>query len=276
MKTYTQSGIRILNDVTKDLDNLNELGIYLAKQTDIDAIKTLKLLVLASEDKKLDKPFDINSIKTYKEKFPYGDYKYNETVFSNLSMNPQYFSLELMEFILHNYEVNLNIEPFDSKKTLFDFWLRSFSCIEYDQDRFYKRYDMIDKKLEMLLFMVNHNLLNSGQIYDTIQTLTNCISKKYGYSEKQIMNMEKIINALKVREQQSKTLSKLAREGHIKIDCKKEDIINKMMNYEDEEELYVNRRINAHNELSKYEMLNDQCCYMIETVPSLIKKGIIK
>lgn len=275
MENYTKNGIRILNDVTKDLDNLNELGIYLAKQIEPDAIKTLKLLVLASEDKKLDKPFDINSVKTYKEKKSYGYYKYNETVFSNLSMNPQYFSLELMEFILHNYEVDLNIKPFDSYP-LFDFWLSSFNRIEYDQDRFYKRYDMIDKKLEILLFMINHNLLNDKQIHDSIQTFAICISRRYGYSEKQILTMEKIINVLKDREQHIRILSELVSKGHIKINCKKEDIINKMTHYEDEEEPYINRRINVRNELSKYELLNDQCCYMRETVPSLIKKGIIK
>ena len=35
MNAYVKSGIDILNDTTKDLKNLNELGIYLAKQTDI-------------------------------------------------------------------------------------------------------------------------------------------------------------------------------------------------------------------------------------------------
>ena len=48
MNCYVESGIAILNDTTKDLNNLNELGIYLAKQTDIDALKSLKLLILAS------------------------------------------------------------------------------------------------------------------------------------------------------------------------------------------------------------------------------------
>ena len=45
MNWYVKSGITILNDTTQDLKNLNELGIYLAKQTDIDALKSLKLLI---------------------------------------------------------------------------------------------------------------------------------------------------------------------------------------------------------------------------------------
>lgn len=65
MNAYVKSGIDILNDTTKDLKNLNELGIYLAKQTDINALKSLKLLILASENSMLDKDFDINSVKSY-------------------------------------------------------------------------------------------------------------------------------------------------------------------------------------------------------------------
>lgn len=65
MQNYVRSGVAILNDITKNLKNLNNLGIYLSKQTDINALKTLKLLILASETKRLNKPFDINATNTY-------------------------------------------------------------------------------------------------------------------------------------------------------------------------------------------------------------------
>ena len=80
MNCYAKSGIAILNDTTKDLKNLNELGIYLAKQTDIDALKSLKLLILASENSMLDKDFDINSIKSYTETIMRDTYKRYESV----------------------------------------------------------------------------------------------------------------------------------------------------------------------------------------------------
>ena len=41
MQKYVRSGVAILNDITKDLKNLNNLGIYLSRQTDINALKTL-------------------------------------------------------------------------------------------------------------------------------------------------------------------------------------------------------------------------------------------
>ena len=69
MNCYVESGIHILNDTTKDLENLNELGIYLARETNVDALKSLKLIVLASETKLLEKSFDINYVKTYTNSF---------------------------------------------------------------------------------------------------------------------------------------------------------------------------------------------------------------
>ena len=94
MNAYVKSGIDILNDTTKDLKNLNELGIYLAKQTDINALKSLKLLILASENSMLEKDFDINGVKSYTKTIIDVTRKINESVIGNLSMNPQNIGLE--------------------------------------------------------------------------------------------------------------------------------------------------------------------------------------
>ena len=77
MNCYVRSGISILNDTTKDLKNFNELGIYLAKQTNVDALKSLKLIILASKANVMDKDFDINSVNSYAETFGKETHKRN-------------------------------------------------------------------------------------------------------------------------------------------------------------------------------------------------------
>ena len=175
MNCYVESGIHILNDTTKDLENLNELGIYLARETNVDALKSLKLIVLASETKLLEKSFNINYVKTYTNSFENSIYKRNETVFGNLAVNPQNFGLELADYILHNYKVDLGIEPFTSGYTIFDFFARSFARIEYDEDSFYKRYDMIDKKLDMVSYMLDYELLDNSQTDLLLTCFDRCI-----------------------------------------------------------------------------------------------------
>jgi len=275
MNCYVKSGIAILNDTTKDLKNLNELGIYLAKQTDIDALKSLKLLILASENSMLDKDFDINSVKSYTETFMRDTYKRNESVVGNLSMNPQNIGLELMDYILKNYKIDLTVQPYDSGYTIFDFWARSFARIEDDQDTFYKRYDMIDKKLEIASYMIQNGLLDVSQIDFLLTSFDRCIQRKHSYTREQLLRMQEIFDSVKLKEQLELNVANLITQNKIELNCSKDELVKKLLSIESQVESSSNRR-DSWGELSNYQMLNDQCVYMLQTIPTLVKKKVIK
>ena len=275
MNCYVKSGIAILNDTTKDLKNLNELGIYLAKQTDIDALKSLKLLILASENSMLDKDFDINSVKSYTETIMRDTYKRNESVVGNLSMNPQNIGLELMDYILKNYKIDLTVQPYDSGYTIFDFWARSFARIEDDQDTFYKRYDMIDKKLEIASYMIQNGLLDVNQIDFLLTSFDRCIQRKHSYTKEQLLRMQKIFDSIKLKEQLELNVANLITRNKIELNCSKDELIKKLLSIESQIESSSNRR-DSWDELLNYQMLNDQCVYMLQTIPTLVKKKVIK
>ena len=275
MNCYVKSGIAILNDTTKDLKNLNKLGIYLAKQTDIDALKSLKLLILASENSMLDKDFDINSVKSYTETFIRDTYKRNESVVGNLSMNPQNIGLELMDYILKNYKIDLTVQPYDSGYTIFDFWARSFARIEDDQDTFYKRYDMIDKKLEIASYMIQNGLLDVSQIDFLLTSFDRCIQRKHSYTREQLLRMQEIFDSVKLKEQLELNVTNLITQNKIELNCSKDELVKKLLSIESQVESSSNRR-DSWDELSNYQMLNDQCVYMLQTIPTLVKKKIIR
>lgn len=275
MNCYVKSGIAILNDTTKDLKNLNELGIYLAKQTDIDALKSLKLLILASENSMLDKDFDINSVKSYTETFMCDTYKRNESVVGNLSMNPQNIGLELMDYILKNYKIDLTVQPYDSGYTIFDFWARSFARIEDDQDTFYKRYDMIDKKLEIASYMIQNGLLDVSQIDFLLTSFDRCIQRKHSYTREQLLRMQEIFDSVKLKEQLELNVANLITQNKIELNCSKDELVKKLLSIESQVESSSNRR-DSWDELSNYQMLNDQCVYVLQTIPTLVKKKVIK
>ena len=275
MNCYVKNGIAILNDTTKDLKNLNKLGIYLAKQTDIDALKSLKLLILASENSMLDKDFDINSVKSYTETFMRDTYKRNESVVGNLSMNPQNIGLELMDYILKNYKIDLTVQPYDSGYTIFDFWARSFARIEDDQDTFYKRYDMIDKKLEIASYMIQNGLLDVSQIDFLLTSFDRCIQRKHSYTREQLLRMQDIFDSVKLKEQLELNVANLITQNKIELNCSKDELVKKLLSIESQVESSSNRR-DSWDELSNYQMLNDQCVYMLQTIPTLVKKKVIK
>ena len=279
MNCYVESGIHILNDTTKDLENLNELGIYLARETNVDALKSLKLIVLASETKLLEKSFDINYVKTYTNSFEnsiYNSiYKRNETVFGNLAVNPQNFGLELADYILHNYKVDLGIEPFTSGYTIFDFFARSFARIEYDEDPFYKRYDMIDKKLDMVSYMLDYELLDNSQTDLLLTCFDRCIQNKYHYTKEQLLKMKEMINQVDSKQQIRLTIEDLFKQNKIKSDYSKEELSKKLLseNKDNNKSSDINK---SFSRLENYCMLNDQCTYMLRTIPRLVKEKVIK
>lgn len=275
MNCYVESGIHILNDTTKDLENLNELGIYLARETNVDALKSLKLIVLASETKLLEKSFDINYVKTYTNSFENSIYKRNETVFGNLAVNPQNFGLELADYILHNYKVDLGIEPFTSGYTIFDFFARSFARIEYDEDSFYKRYDMIDKKLDMVSYMLDYELLDNSQTDLLLTCFDRCIQNKYHYTKEQLLKMKEMINQVDSKQQIRLTIEDLFKQNKVKSDYSKEELSKKLLsaNKDNNKSSDINK---SFSRLENYCMLNDQCTYMLRTIPRLVKEKVIK
>lgn len=277
MNCYVESGIHILNDTTKDLENLNELGIYLARETNVDALKLLKLIVLASETKLLEKSFDINHVKTYTDPFENSIYKRNETVFGNLAVNPQNLGLELADYILHNYKVDLGIEPFTSGYTIFDFFARSFARIEYDEDPFYKRYDMIDKKLDMVSYMLDYELLDNSQTDLLLTYFDRCIQNKYSYTNEQLLKMKEITNQVNSKRQIILTVEELFKQDKIKSDYSKEELSKKLLSTNKDKDVNKPSDITeSFNRLENYWMLNDQCTYMLRTIPRLVKEKVIK
>ena len=223
----------------------------------------------------LDKEFDINSIKSYTETIMRDTYKRYESVFGNLSMNPQNIGLELMYYILQNYKVDLTVQPYDSGYTIFDLWARSFARIEDDQDIFYKRYDMIDKKLEITSYMIRNGLLDVDQTDFLLALFDRCIKRKHSYTGEQLLRMQEIFNSIKLKEQLELNVTSLITQNKIKLNCSKEEAIKKILSIESQVESSSNRK-DSWNELSNYQMGNGQCVYMLQTIPTLVKKKVIK
>lgn len=280
MQDYVRSGIVILNDETKKLKNLNELGLYLSKETDINALKTLKLIILASETNRLQKDFDLNYVNNYlelEERVTGIKHFQKENIVGNLSMNPQNFALELFEYLSNNYPINWNFKCYGIY-SIFEVWERSLFRMRYDDmDLFYKRYDMLDKKLDILDFAINNGIFTKVQIESLINTYSIIIEKDKNLTPIQIQRLMFRIKELTQYNQLHKHISNI--KGISKEKRQKEhNVIDKIMGISKQEnnEIYENCKKNAEYEIQKYQMQNDQCSYMLYEIPKLIKNKVIK
>lgn len=270
MINYTKECIHLLNNQTEKIESLNEIGIYLAKKTDINALKTLKLIILASSTGELIIPFEIDSVITSPIKIHNTYFQKNESIASNLATNPQYFSLELLEYILKNYKINLSLSPISNKSTMIEYWINSFTRIENELDPFYKRYDMVDKRLNIVEFLLKNNLLNRLEKNATKKVFNYCLKKQFSYSKNQLLKMQMLISYIEQSYFLKSNLITLQEKNIITTNYSIDEITN-LLSIQPVT-LHQDTIKNAKKELIKYKMYQEQWSYIFHEVPKLIKE----
>ena len=86
--------------------------------------------------------------------------------------------------------------------------------------------------------------------------------------------MQEIFDSVKLKEQLELNVANLITQNKIELNCSKDELVKKLLSIESQVESSSNRR-DSWDELSNYQMLNDQCVYMLQTIPTLVKKKVI-
>ena len=149
-------------------------------------------------------------------------------------------------------------------------WVRSFQRIEYDEDPFYRRYDMVDKKLNIIKYLVSSGLLNPEDIDTLYMVFSRCIENPYGYSLENLRKMDDIRSDIRLRDTFSSLKSGTNDAQKALIDKTYEMV--KMTVFEEEAKPY---------EVSSFcfeemEVSLDMHHYIQNTIPDLIRQKKIK
>ena len=149
-------------------------------------------------------------------------------------------------------------------------WVRSFQRIEYDEDPFYRRYDMVDKKLNIIKYLVSSGLLNPEDIDTLYMVFSRCIENPYGYSLENLRKMEDIRRDIRLRDTFSSLKGWANSSQEALIDKAYERV--KMTVFE--EEVKPDELSAFH--LEEMEVSLDMHRYIQNTVPDLIRQKNIK
>lgn len=257
MTEGVKNAITIFNNVTKDLKNYNKLGVYLAEERDIDALKTLKLLLLLDKSGKLLKEVDVNFLCSY----IYRGVQQKENIVSCLAINPQNYALEIFDYIVKNYDVKYNF-TYLTGESIIDLWLNSFINIDDDcENIFYKRYDMIDYKLEIIDYLVSNRLLSKNQVNRVRNQYKYLLENSHAFSKEQLWKIKYFIDI-------QKYICKL--EG-IMNDKSFKGLSGGSLYSSQDDEITIKRR--AKKELLEdYRLSYDQVSYIEYEIPRLIKE----
>ena len=242
MKNEVNRSILYLQFFTENIVNLNDVNMYLARSNDIKALKALKLIILAKENNLIQNNFDItnNAIRSTKDIHDNLVY-FNESVVGNLFNNQLLYASQVNEYLIKKYMVDLNMKN-RFGKTIFDDWLSTFNDIENDLANSFKRYDLTEAKLNILKSIIINHKLSKNNEENIINTLKSCIINKYNYSFNDLQTMRDIINYYY-------------------------NGMNKELLYYDDED---------KENLENINISDDEGWYIIETMPKLLEKDIIK
>lgn len=274
-------GVRILRNATVDLDTYNNLAVYLANQHDYFSLITLKFIILTSSLGLLDKPFDINHVKTTTEDFEQYSKTTNETIIGNLAENPSNYGLELMEYIIKHYPVNLEVIPLiespnNGMQDIIARFTNNIAYMRHDDNEFYKRYDMVDKKIDILTYLIKSGRVCEQDKLYIINTLRNAV--EIGFTPEQSFKLQQLRFILGQKELYDMTVSILINEGIITINDghEKEEVVQKLMLDYNRKQSDEQLKIELQRELDKETIGLSRLRYMKYEIPQLIKKYNIK
>lgn len=116
--------------------------------------------------------------------------------------------------------------------------------------------------------MIRNGLLDVNQIDFLLTSFDKCIQNKHFYTREQLLRMQEIFNSIKSKEQLELNVSKLITQNKIELNCSRDELIKKLSSNINQ----VEPTSDSFRELLDYQMLNDQCLYMLKTIPTLVKK----
>ncbi len=251
---------KVINSIienTKNLSNLENLGVLLAKENDIHALKTLKLLVLAKDAEILNRDIDVNKIVSVED----SSRENKASVVSNLSLNPQNYALEFLEYLVQTKSADMHQSINGNGYSIFVNWIISLARIEDRDNLFYHRYDMVAKKMDIVNFLFQEGMLTENDVDYVFATFERCLQNKYGYSEVDLYRMQKLRHEITEKEGMLRRLTSF--DETLPYNLARRMVFG--------ETILENKKELALRQLSAIEMPYDQLDYINSEIPNIIK-----
>ena len=175
-------------ELVDDINNLTDFCAFLAKQNDYKYLRMLEIILL---------------IKT--KKYPYLNIKkhinfsvitnihddYRESIINNLINNPSNYASEILDFIIISFSGKIR-NSFNEVSygiyTSFDQLVNYFRNLENSNNNFYKRYDIVEKRLEIIMNLIEKNMVDNNRLQDVEFLFKNKNKKReFNFTERQRM-----------------------------------------------------------------------------------------
>lgn len=187
--------IEDLHRAAEPLEDFNGLGLYLAKQNNPLAIKTLDLLIMSAGDTGAEMFSYAKNIyldQVTKVKTETGVKK--NTITGNIVDNTLMLSEDLLEFMVHTYPLNLRVRDDVEADSILERYLSQLVYFDDSDNLFYQRKDIINKRLAVIDYLIENVLVSPSELEIIKAALVGCITsgKKY-FTDVQLHYMRSLL-----------------------------------------------------------------------------------
>ena len=189
--------LKQITELVEDIDNLTDFCAFLAKQNDYKYLRMLEIILIIKTKKhpslNIKKHINFSTITNIND-------DYRESIINNLINNPSNYASELLALIIDNYSEKIR-NSFNELSygiyTSFDQLVNTFRNLENANNNFYKRYDIVEKRLEIIMTLIEKNMVDKTRLEDVEYLFKNLSQKKeFNFTERQRIMLTIAVNKI--------------------------------------------------------------------------------
>lgn len=152
MSNLNQKLITEINNTTKEITDLTNLGLYLAQYQNEKALKILYWLVIAIQNEWIEKEMNFNKPKKIRNNL-------HATIASRLIENPLYISKEIFDYIAKTNKIDFNFRPYKTY-SIKEIMTKITIDTHNQESKFYNQHNTAKKTLETLAYFTKNSTMN--------------------------------------------------------------------------------------------------------------------
>ncbi len=159
LNLYDEILIEEVNKVSQEKKDFTFLGLYLANEKNVSALKILNWLTVAIQQNWIAKEIDFNKKNTVVIRDLGSTYTFQENIPSKLIENPMYVAKEVLDYISKTNKVDFNFRPYKNY-SLKEMLAKVLVDFQNPESSFYQCDRVAEKTLEIIFYFSQHTTMN--------------------------------------------------------------------------------------------------------------------
>lgn len=156
---YNEILTELIDKVSNGKKDFTYLGLYLANERNVSALKILNWLTIAIQEQWIHKEIDFNKKISVQVKDLYDVSSHQENIPSRLIENPMYVAKEVLDYIAKTNKIDFNFRPY-KYYSLKEMLTKVLVDFQNPESSFYQCDRVAEKTLEIVSYFAKHGTMH--------------------------------------------------------------------------------------------------------------------